>query len=425
MEILLLGIYSGIVWLIFIKFKLLPWTTPWKVGVAIFPVVMIALMFLLLNIFAPTTTDVRVVNYTVPIVSQVRGRVVDVPVENNRPVKKGDVLFRIDPTPYQNEVASLEAQLMSNQAKVGAEHERLMEAQAKLTDTHSSEEQLREQLNSATSHIAALTPSLELARKRVAQNTELVSAGAGNRFDLEQSQTSVNELTAQVASARAAEQEVRAKLDGRVNGDIATVAQAKAQVATAAANVKVAEAQVATTQAQLENARWDLLQTTIRSPGNGRMVNVMLRPGFFVAGMPFNEVMTYVDDEYQIFALFNQNELHEVEPGDEVEITLDTYPGRIIKAHVDSIMWAQSQGQVDASGNLPKTSFIPPPGRFPVKLLVEERDHALFLASGATGAAAIYTPHFAPIQIIRKVLIRVESYLDYIIIKHGISLGHG
>ena len=57
------------------------------------------------------------------------------------------------------------------------------------------------------------------------------------------------------------------------------------------------------------------------------MVNVMLRPGFFVAGMPFNEVMTFVDNEYQIFALFNQNELHQVEPGNEAEITLDTYPG--------------------------------------------------------------------------------------------------
>ena len=112
MEILLLGIYSFFVWLIFIKLKLLPWTTPWKVGVAIFPVVAIAIMLLLLNIFAPTTTDVRVVKYVVPIVSQVRGRVIEVPVENNRPVKKGDVLFRIDPTPYQNEVHSLEARLV-------------------------------------------------------------------------------------------------------------------------------------------------------------------------------------------------------------------------------------------------------------------------------------------------------------------------
>ena len=111
MEIILLGIYSFFVWLIFIKLKLLPWTTPWKVGVAIFPVVVIAIMLLCLNIFAPTTTDVRVVRYVVPIVSQVRGRVIEVPVENNRPVKKGDVLFKIDPTPYQNEVASLEARL--------------------------------------------------------------------------------------------------------------------------------------------------------------------------------------------------------------------------------------------------------------------------------------------------------------------------
>ena len=129
------------------------------------------------------------------------------------------------------------------------------------------------------------------------------------------------------------------------------------------------------------------------APGNGTMVNVMLRPGFFVAGMPFNEVMTFVDNEYQIFALFSQNELHQVEPGNEAEITLDTYPGRIIKAHVDSIIWAQAQGQMDASGNLPKTAVRPPPGRFPVKLVVGEHDNALFLAAGARGAAAIYTEH--------------------------------
>src|SRR5262245_63305273 len=146
MEILLLGVYSFFVWLIFIKLKLLPWTTPWKVAVVIFPIVMIAIMLLLLNIVAPTTTDVRVVNYVVPIVSQVRGRVIEVPVENNRPVKKGDVLFRIDPTPYQNEVNSLEARLVSEDAKVNADRARLSESKAKLTDAQSSERQLHEQL---------------------------------------------------------------------------------------------------------------------------------------------------------------------------------------------------------------------------------------------------------------------------------------
>ena len=110
--------------------------------------------------------------------------------------------------------------------------------------------------------------------------------------------------------------------------------------------MQVAQAQVETTRAQLDNARWDLTQTTVRRAGNGTMVNVMLRPGFFVAGMPFNEVMTFVDNEYQIFAMFDQNELHQVAQGNEAEITLDTYPGRVIKAHVDSIIWAQGQGQV-------------------------------------------------------------------------------
>jgi multidrug resistance efflux pump len=277
-------------------------------------------------------------------------------------------------------------------------------------------------LNEATGQIDTLNASLDLSRMRVTQNTELVSAGAGNRFDLEQSQTSVNQLTGQIASARAAAQQVREKLDGRVNGDLATVAQARAQLATALAQVKVSEAQVATTRAQLDNARWDLLQTTVRAPGNGTMVNVMLRPGFFVAGLPFNEVMTFVDNEYQVFALFGQNELHQVVPGNEAEITLETYPGRIIKAHVDSIIWAQGQGQLDASGDLPRTTFVAPPGRFPVKLVVGEHDRALFLAAGARGAAAIYTEHLTPVHILRKVLLRVESYLDYIIIKHSISL---
>ena len=424
MEVLLLGIYSFFVWLIFIKFKLLPWNTPWKVAVAIFPVIAIAAMLLLLNIFAPTTGDVRVIKYVVPVVSQVRGRVTEVPVENNRPVKKGDVLFKIDPTPYQNEVASLKARLASEEAKVGSDRTRLAEAQAKLPDAVSGEKQLKEQQNAAAGQVRVLQASLQLAQTRVKQNSELVKTGAGPRFDLEQAQTNVDELNAQIAAARAAEQQVKEKLDGRVNGELSTIVQTRAQIATARAQVQVSQATVETTRAQLANAEYDLEQTIVRAPANGTMVNVMLRPGFFVAGMPFNEVMTLVDDEYQIFALFGQNELHQVEPHNEAEITLDTYPGRVIKAHVDSIIWAQGQGQLEASGDLPKTTFVPPPGRFPVKLVVADSDKAVFLAAGARGAAAIYTEHLAIIHIIRKVLLRVQSYFDYVIIKHSISLGH-
>jgi multidrug resistance efflux pump len=422
MEVILLGIYSFFVWLIFIKLKLLPWTTPWKVTVVIIPVVGLATVLLLLNIYAPTTTDVRVIKYVVPIVSQVKGRVIEVPVENNRPVKKGDVLFRVDPTPYANEVHSLEAKLVSDEAKVGADQARLSEMQARLPDAMSGERQLTEQLNQTTGQIAVLQASLELATKRVGQNKQLTVAGAGNRFDLERAETDVAELTAQISAANAAQQQVKEKLSGRINGDLAAVAEAKAQISTAQAQVRVSQAQADTTRAQLENARWNLEQTTVVAPGDGTMVNVMLRPGFMVTGIAFNEVMTFVDNEYQVFALFNQNELHQVAPGNEAEITLDTYPGRIIKAHVDSVIWAQAQGQADASGDLPRTTFTAPPGRFPVKLVVADKDDALFLAAGARGATAIYTEHFTLIHIIRKVLLRTASYLDYLIIKHHISL---
>ena len=243
--------------------------------------------------------------------------------------------------------------------------------------------------------------------------------------NLERAQTDVAELTAQLAAARAAEQQVREKLGGRVkSGDLATVAQVKSQIAAAEAEVKVSQAAAETTRAQLAQAKWDLSQTTVFAPGNGTMVNIQLRPGAFVGQVAASEQMTFVDNEYQIYAFFGQNELHQVSAGNEAEITLDTYPGRIIKAHVDSILWANSQGQMDSTGVLPITTVTAPPGRFPVKLVVGEEDKALFLAAGARGSAAIYTEHLSAIHILRKVLMRVQSCLDYVIIKHAISLGH-
>src|SRR6186713_1503086 len=133
MEILLLGIYSFFVWLIFIKLKWLPWNIATQVTVVIIPVVGLAAMILALNVFAPSSSDVRVYKYTVPIVSQVRGRVVEVPVEEgNRLVRKGEILFRIDPTPYQLEVDTLEAQLVGSRGSQRELPEEEKGAQAKI-----------------------------------------------------------------------------------------------------------------------------------------------------------------------------------------------------------------------------------------------------------------------------------------------------
>jgi multidrug resistance efflux pump len=377
MELLLLGIYSFFVWLIFIKFKWLPWNTTSQVTVVIIPIVGIATLILLLNIFAPSSADVRVFKYTVPIVSQVRGRVIEVPVEEgNRLVHKGDVLFKVDPTPYQLTVNSLRAQL------VGAE---------------GSNEQLREQLKAAVGSTAALRTRIDLARKRVQQNQELSSTGAGNRFDLEQAQANLNDLEAQRSAAVANEAQVRAQLEAVVGGDIAAVAKIKADLA---------------------NAEWELQQTTVLSPCDCYVINLALRPGAFVAGMPFNPVMTLVEADGQVVALFNQNELHAIEPGNHAEFTLKTNPGRVIRATVDSVIWAQGAGQMQASGTVPMTGVLTaPPNRFAVKFNIDERDRELLVAAGAAGNAAVYTNRMHAIHILRMVILRVGAYTDYLILK--------
>jgi multidrug resistance efflux pump len=377
MEILLLGIYSFFVWLIFFKFRWLPWNTVSQVTVAIIPIVGIAALILCLNVFAPSSSDVRVYKYTVPIVSQVRGRVIEVPVEEgNRLVRKGDVLFRVDPTPYQLTVDALTAQI------VGAK---------------GSNEQLREQLKAATGTSEALRTRIALAQRRVQQNRELADTGAGNRFDLEQAETDLRDLEAQLAASMANESQVRAQLAATVNGDIAAVAKLKADLAS---------------------AEWDLQQTTVRSPCDCYVVNLALRPGAFVAGMPLNPVMTLVEAEGQVIALFNQNELHQIEPGNYAEFTLKTNPGRIVRAKVDSIVWASGAGQMQASGTLPMTGvFASPPSRFAVKFDVREEDQSVLAAAGAAGNAAVYTNSGKAIHILRMVILRVGAYTDYLVLK--------
>lgn len=404
MEALLLAIYAFFVWLFFIKLKWLPWNTATQVTVVIIPIVAMAALILTLNVVAPSTADVRVIKYVVQIVPQVRGRVLEVPVEPNRLVKKGELLFRIDPTQYQNELDAAKARLVADEAKFA-------QAGAALVDASAGARQLQEQLKSATGQVRSLQPKLELARLRVRQNRELVATGAGDRFALEQAESNLADLQGQISTATANEAQVSQKLSGQVNGEQASVALARAQLATAKAQVDIS-------RADLGNAQWNLDQTAVFAPSNGYAINVQLRPGSFVVSIPLSPAMTFVEETYQVVALYAQNELRLVEPGDRAEFTLATYPGQIIAAKVDSIVWAQGQGQVPVSGTIPQTGVYPQvPGRFPVKLIVDEKDAGLFLAAGADGQGAIYTEHVEMIHIIRMVILRVGAITNYLVLK--------
>jgi multidrug resistance efflux pump len=376
MEALLLGIYSFFVWLIFFKFKWLPWNKTSQITVVIIPIVALTTLILCLNVFAPSSSDVRVIKYVVQVVPQVRGRVVEVPVAGNNPVKKGDVLFRIDPTPFDLQVRTLEAQLATAEGSV---------------------QELDEELRTAQSRTGAIRAKLDLERLRVKQNRELADTGAGDRFALEQSEANVAELEAELRANIAAEAQVRARLGATVGDDQAEIAEIKAQLA---------------------NARWEQSQTVFYAPADGTVINLQLRPGQMATALGQLPVMTFVENDFQVLAFYNQNELHQVQPGDEAEIALETYPGRIIKASVDSIVWAQGQGQIPMSMNVPQTGTqVQPPGRFAVKLTIADRDKDLFLAAGAHGHGAIYTQHGHHIHLVRKVILRVGSFLNWLVLK--------
>jgi multidrug resistance efflux pump len=446
MEALLIGIYAFFVWLIFIKFKWLPWNIVSQVTVVVIPIVALTSLILYLNVVAPSSADVRVIKKVVQILPQVRGRVIEVPAEGNRPMKKGDVLFRIDPTPYQLEVNKLEAQLATAIASERELQETLKSATAKVAESKSGVAQATSAIDGAkanvdagiaavaqaASRVAEAKARFDLAQVRVGQYGELVKTGAGSRFELERAETDLKEATAQLETARSAEgqaqstlaqsraalaqsqsalkqaksteaqavageRQVQEKLAGRVNGELASVAQIRAQ---------------------LESVKWDLSQTVTYAPADGTVINLQLRPGAFVVPMPMAPVMSFVEDDYDAIALYMQNELGKVEPGNEAEVSLPTYPGRVLKATVDSVVWAQGQGQLALSGNIPQTGPAPlPPGRFPVKLKFADKDKGLFLAAGAVGHGAIYTHYGTWAHILRKVILRVDSYMNYLILK--------
>jgi multidrug resistance efflux pump len=359
MELILLIIYSVIVWLIFFKFKLLPWNITSQVIVVTIPIIALTVLILFMNIVAPSSSDVLAQNYVIPIVPRVTGQITEVPIEPNRPVKKGDVLFKMDPVPF--------------------------EAAKKAAD--STLRGAKDQLNNAKAKKESLTPRIDLAKKRVEQFTALAAAGAGKRADLEQAQSDLGNLQSEFLAADATEAQ--------------------------------AEAQIAKSENDLINAQYDLDGTTHLAPANGRVANLAVQPGVRATQFATMPVMSFIqEDNPWVLAFFRQNELRYVEPGNEAEIYMGMYPGRIIKCVVDSILWATAQGQLPISGNLPNTQPISAPEqRIAVRLIVAEKDRGIFLAAGARGGGAIYTNHGKMIHIVRKVFVRVSAKIDWFVFK--------
>ena len=391
MELILLGIYSYFVYLVFFKFKWLPWNFVSQVIVVTIPIVGLTLLILVLNIAAPSSADVRVVNYVTAVNSRIQGMVVDVPITPNQHIKKGQVLFRLDPRPIEIEILSAKAQIEALEAQ-------LLSAGASTTG-------FGEQVRNARGARDAISAQLRLALERENQTRELAATGAGSQYGYQQAQANVRNLQGQLDAAIATERSASAKVGARnTKGDQDVVADVKAQIERA--------------KAQLADAEWRLEQTVYRAPSNGTVVALSLRPGAMAVPLPITPAMTFVEDEQWVMAIFRQNEVRKIKPGQEAEIALKMYPGRIIKCKVDSIMWATAQGQLPIGTMNTGGGVAPvPPNSLAVRLLKDKKDTDLFMASGAAGIGAVYTDSGTAIHILRKILIRVSAKLDWLILK--------
>jgi len=315
MDLLLILTYTAFCVVIFKAFKI-P-LNKWSVPTAVLGgVIMIGTLVLFMNYNHPYSEISRQYFVTTPIVPTSSGKVTEVAVSGNMEVKKGDVLFKVDPTPYQNKVNSLNARLVSAQA-----------------DKDRAE--------------------------------ELVKRKVGNQRDLDNASALVDDLRGQLAIAQ-----------------------------------------------------FDLDGTTVLAPTDGYATQVALRPGMMAVSLPLRPVMVFVHKEEHYFVgWFRQNSLMRLKAGYEAEVAFDGLPGKVFTGEVKLVMPALSEGQIAPSGNLINSRTAPYPGRVPVVIEISDErfaEYAEQIPGGAYGQSAVYSDHAHHVAIMRKILLRMSSWMNYL-----------
>ena len=380
---LLIGVYAGICWLLIKKLKLIPWNFTTQVVVFSLPIFGSIALILSLNYFCPITSDVKVGNRSVDITTQTLGKVKKVYVKTNEEVAEGDTLFTLDPVPFQQEIESLEAQISNMRSTVSS---------------------YNSDIDASQKNIASLQTQLSLSNKRIKQYQELVAAGAANRFDLEQAMATSQDLESRISAARAQLSSLKTKYNSTHNGENASIAELKAK---------------------LEQAKWNLSQTVVLAPTDGLIPNVQLNEGAMMA--PFKSAFVLIQKQQSIIAFYSQNELEAVKSGNEVELALKTAPGKVVKAKLEYVVDATSQGIMNNAGGMlgangstagiPNTARELPEtdGKLIAKFVLDEAEEVLTV--GARGTAVIYSDNLKALHLIRKVMVRVTSKLNYLIPK--------
>ncbi|MES0825351.1 HlyD family secretion protein [Ruegeria sp. SCP11] len=366
--------YIIFVWFIFFKAKWLKFNITWGivtfwVGAHLLLVFLVALRF-----FQPFSLDSHVVRSTIQIVPRLTQPTLltEVLVEPNTEVKKGDPLYRFDDTVFALEVEEATAQLVA------------AEQNAKI---------LEQDVIVAAENVERANAQLAYALTQQARYENLVPAGGARQDELDRWNEQVTEDQAQIKEAEANLEKAQLALDSQIDGVNTGILQA---------------------QAQLEKAQYFLNNTTIYAPEDGMIVSQQARPGLVVGEIRLGAIASFVTkDNPYILATYRQQNLKFVEPGQEVEVALDLYPGEILTGKVEAIWWATRQGQYLPSGRLPGFELPKLPGRIAVQISVDIPDGHTFPAGGHA-AVAIYTGQGKSFEFLRRINIRLYSFANFI-----------
>ena len=368
-----------------------------------------------------TTDDAQVDCHITAVAPQVPGYVVQLFINDNTPVKEGDLLLQIDPRPYEAEVeqakATLdvaEAQANSAKLQIGLTRETTTngtsgasaQKDSDAADYASSQAQLEQSatanLQLAQANVAAKMATNERAQSDLARYTPLLSTDDVSKFQFDAvdatARVAKSELDAaqqQLAAAQQAVQIARANANSaqaRLSRSQSQFLETKArerQVPITEAVYKSALASVERAKAALEQAQLNLGYTRITAPITGQETQRSVDLGQYVS--PGQLLFTIVPlKEVYVTANFKETQMDSVTPGQKVRIRVDTY-SQDFEGVVDSIAGATGSRQAllppqNATGN-----FIKVVQRIPVKILVKpSRNPQFVLRPGMNVEATIY-----------------------------------
>lgn len=373
MDLLILSIYAAVVIVVFKVFKV-PANGYTIVTAALGGVALLTTLLLVMNYNHPYTQSARFFFHTTPIIPQVRGQVTEVNVTDSQKVKAGDVLFKIDPTPYQNTVNEKKAQLADARQRALA-----------LDTDFAAAEQAR---------IAAQSER-DAAKDLFNRASELITKGAISQAEFEQRKQRY--LTAEARFGQAKSQ--------RDTAELASLSK-----------IEGINSEVAAIEAQLANAQFELDETTVRAFTDGTVLQVFLRPGMMATPLPLKPLMIFEHDESPFFvASFLQNNAQRVTEGSEAEVILPAVPGRFFKGKVHRLGAAVAKGQLQPSGTLIDPDQIQGDGRFNVLIQFDKGELDGFqIIPGSTGQVAVYSEHMHHVAVMRRVLLRMKSWMNFL-----------